>query len=149
MKIKKWLGKLRIFKRMRFLESKVRAYQEANHNLKGMLMNRRKTIKELKDNLLKTVNDLNLLEGKKKKGEIYIAELTKRRDEFLRRVQSPVGDANVDRLEDYKFFLSEPFIVDKFEKFVQDTEDIDGDSATKGLGIIFEKLDEKKEERLK
>ena len=149
-KIKKWLGKFRIFKKIRFLESKIKAYQEENYNLKGMLMMKRKTITELKDNLVKTVNDLNLLgekldtvEVKKKKAEILISQLVKRRDEFIKRIESKTY-IDINSMADYKFFLSEPFIKDHYDPYNPKIDDVDRPSIIKGLGKVLDEMELKK-----
>lgn len=151
MNIKKWFSKFRIFKRLKEANITIMDYaynidqfRAENNQLKDQLMNRRKRISELETTLLEAVNDLNLLGEKKKRGEILIAEIVKRRDEFINRV-SAIPDASITNFNDYKYWISEPFIVDSYKTYVVDKDAIDGMSAIKGFGKILKKIDEKKQ----
>lgn len=152
LKIKKWFGNLRVFKRIREAEETIKNYaynidqfRAENDQLKDQLMARRKTIKELKDNLIKTTNDLNLLGDKKKKAEIFISQLIKRRNEFLRRIESKTY-IDINSMADYKFFLSEPFIKDHYDSYNPNIDDVDRPSIIKGLGKVLDDMDLKKSE---
>jgi len=68
-------------------------------------------------------------------------ELIERRDEFLNRLNAGVPQAN--NFPDYKYWLSEPFIVEKYEIYKEEDKHVDGMSAIKGLGQIFKDLDDK------
>ena len=138
LKIKKWL-----FKKKYERERLLKAIREENFNLKGQLMKRRKIIKELNDNLVKTTNDLNLLGDKKKKAEIFISQLIKRRDEFLRRIESKTY-IDINSMADYKFFLSEPFIKEHYDSYNPNIDDVDRPSIIKGLGKVLDEMELKK-----
>lgn len=137
MNVKKLFSKVRIFKRLKNLADRLEASSQLNDRL-------RDDNNTLKDQLMARRKTINLLGEKKKKGELYIAQLTKRRDEFLNRL-SAIPDASITNFNDYKYWLSEPFIVDSYKKYVADKDAIDGMSAIKGFGEIIKKIDEKED----
>ena len=146
MKIKNFLNRFRFLRKIRLLRERIERLRGDNYTLKGQLMSRRKTINELKENLVKSVNDLNLVSEKKKRGEIFISQMKKRRDEFLKRIGVAVPDASISNFADYKYWLSEPFIVDHYGSYEADKDIIDGVSAIRGFGKVLKKIDEKEDE---
>lgn len=106
-----------------------------NNRLKDQLMTKRKDITDLKDKLVESVNETNLVNE-------ATAELKKRRDEFLKRVMKKIPDSTITNFPDYKYWLSEPFIVDNYGSYEADKSIIDGISAIKGLGKVLEKIEE-------
>ncbi len=112
--------------------------QEARQ-LKDQLYNRRHTIEELKNNLVESVNSINLINAELDIMCKSVDELKARRDEFIKRLQSPTPEAN--NFPDYKYWLSESFIVDNYTPYKFDDTHIDGVSAIKGLGNILKEMD--------
>ena len=129
------------------LEGNNAALRKDLYIIKGQMIEKRKTIKELNDNLIKTVNDLNLVAEKKKKGEILIGQLVKRRDELLHRIGSKHIEPSIATFADYKFWIAEPFIKEAFKHYEIDEKAIDAVSAIKGLGSVIKNIDEKSEEK--
>ena len=126
---------INIFTYIRDLKTKIGLFREENDRLKQQLINRRKIIKELKTNLLNSINDFNLQSEQAE-------QLIKRRDEFINRL-SATPDASINNWADYKFWISEPFIVESFEPYKHDKDAIDGVSAIRGFCNLLKKIDEK------
>lgn len=122
---KKLIKKLRVFKRIRELESKIVLFREENNLIKDILMKKRHIISDLSQNLTKTVNDLNLIAEKKERASKHIEKLVKsnkelerRRDEFIKRLKSKVPDEVIGgRFENYKYWLAESFIVEDYKSY--------------------------------
>ena len=124
-RIKNWLYKnRRLIKRLR----------EENIQLKDQMINKRKLIKSMSKNIVDTCNDFNLLgvkcdkvvEKKAKASKliatlkITMGETKRRREEFLRRLDSKIPDEVIGgRFENYKYWLAEPFIVDEYEQHLK------------------------------
>jgi len=153
MNIKKWIGKLRIFKRLR--EMKAERYMFINE-----LALRNRDIKILKEELITVAKELidNEAEFKKKivdytreleRQDNIIKELIERRDEFLIRIRAKVPDSVLtSRFENYKFYLAEPFIRSKYDKTELPKEKevfVDVPSAVEAIGKIVEDENEKKD----
>lgn len=93
--------------------------------IKDILMEKRRTITELKDSLMDVNSAYSELSEKKDRATKKIAELMvfkkeheKRRDEFLKRIDSKIPDEIIGgRFEVYKYWLAESFIVDKYNRF--------------------------------
>lgn len=128
---------LKKFKKFREKENKLKDYGELVIRLKAQMVAKRKIITELRDNLVNTVNELNLLGEKMSEKSKTVKELSRRRDEFLKRVSAVVIDTSIDNFPDYKYWISEPFIKDKYEPYSKDDDDIDEMSAIRGLGKLF------------
>jgi hypothetical protein len=149
-KIRKWISKINIFKRLKDAELLISGLKESNYILKGQLMTRRKTMISLVEDmktLKKEYDDLTLkletVEMKKRKASVVIAQLVNRRDEFLSRLAAPVPSVDIDNFADYKYWISEPFIVEKYDIFTSG-KDVDTKSVLKGLDTIFKNVDGKK-----
>lgn len=143
-KIKEYLRKKNVFKRLKDAEFLIKNLDKENYMIKGMLMKKDKKIDVLKNELVGAVNEYNnlgekvdKLEKKKASASKIICELVNRRDEFLKRVNAPVPDAEVSTFADYKYWLSESFIVDKYTHYDPKDESIDIDSTIKGLATVL------------
>jgi len=155
-KIKKYLMEHKnVFKRLKDAEILIKNLDDENYMIKGMLMEKDKKIDVLTKDLVETVNEYNILgeefeklKIKKDKASKIICELTKRRNEFLKRVNTPVPDAEITNFPDYKYWLAQSFIVDNFEPFNPKDDKIDMVSSIKGLATVLreaEKLNDLKE----
>jgi len=136
--------KKHIFKR-KYLIIRLR---EENNQLKDNLMNKRKLLKNISENLVKTINQFNIVSEKKARASKKIAELVgtskqliRRRDEFIKRLKSAIPDEVIGgRFENYKYWLAEPFIKDEYveHKEVNDnTTFIDSFSAYRGITKVL------------
>lgn len=155
MKIKNFIKKIRIFKRLR-------RYKDENNQLKDMLIKRRHTIEDLQNELKDTVKiiieneevykkleaEYKELEIKKKNGEKYISEFAKRRDEVIKRLQMPMTEIPdlvlSGNMADYKYWLAEPFIKDKYAGVTKQLSKevfVDIVSSLRGFGKFLEKDD--------
>lgn len=106
------VAKLRIFKRLREYKTKIAMLREENNMIKGFMIQKRKQIEELKAKIMLMNNDYSDL------NKIKI-ELERRRDEVIKRLKSEIPDGVIGgRFENYKYWIAEPFIVDKYENFV-------------------------------
>ena len=159
LKIKRWFNRniKVIFLRKADL---IERFRKENYELKGQLIKKRHIIVAWELKILELTNDLNLLgseldivKEKKKKAEKRIAEhvkiskeITARRDEFLSRVKAP-PDVSITSFNDYKYWISEPFIIADYKVYEPAKGDIDGMSAIRGLGKVFDNIDEKKDEK--
>lgn len=151
----KFLKKIRIFKRLREYKTKIILFREENYRLKGQLIGKRKSIEEIKTRLIDLNSKHSILTEKKEKASKHIAklvvanrELKRRRDESIKRLRSEVPDEVIGgRFENYKYWIAEPFIVEKFTSYngIQDRElFIDQFAAYRGLNKVL--TDEQKRE---
>jgi len=146
-RIKNWLYKnKRLIKRLK----------QENIQLKNQMINKRKLIKAMSKNIVDTCNDLNLLndkftklQEKKDKASKKIAEqvgirkqLEKRRDEVLRRLKGKIPDEVIGgRLENYKYWIAEPFIVSDYTQHLKvddKTTFVDSFAAYRGIAEVLE-----------
>ena len=100
------------------LENKLGRYKEENNNLKDGMMIKRKTITDLKNGVMDLNSRLDILIKTNN-------ELKTRRDEFLKRLKSQIPDNVIGgKFENYKYWLAESFIVDKYKHYhgVDDNE---------------------------
>ena len=120
-----FLKKIRIFKRIREYKTKIGMLRKDNHQLKGQLINRRKLIREVKERLMELNNEYSRVVEKKEKASRHIEKLVKanrelkrRRDESIKRLRSEIPDEVIGgRLENYKYWIAEPFIVENFQSY--------------------------------
>jgi len=140
LKIKKY-----IFKR-KYLIVRLR---EENNQLKDNLANKRKLLKTISENLVKTVAQFNIISEKKDRASKKIAELVnigkqydRRRNEVIKRLESKMPDDIISgRFEDYKYWIAEPFIVDQYDEHKKINDNItfiDSFSAYRGIAKVLE-----------
>lgn len=153
--IKEYLSRKNVFKRLKDAEILIKNLDDENYMIKGLLMEYQKKTDVLSKELIDAVNEYNILgeelekvKTKKESATKIIHELSKRRDEFLKRVYAQVPDAEISNFSDYKYWLAQSFIVDNFVPFNTKNENIDMVSSIKGLATVLreaEKLNDLKE----
>lgn len=152
MNIKKFIKKIRIFKRIKELTYKIEQYREENNLFKDMLIAKRKEITKLKECIMNQNNKYSKLAEKHKKASNHVAtainakkQLERRRDEFLKRLQSKIPDEVIGgRLENYKYWLAEPFIVEKYDehhKVDEKTTFVDHFAAYRGIDKVLREVE--------
>lgn len=112
-----------------------------NSKFKSLYDTQKQNIAELKEEILNTVNDLNLLGDKLTEKENTVKEMIRRRDEVIKRIQIKVPPTN--NFPAYKYWISEPFIKDSFEEYTESKDEIiDEISALKGLDNALKQFNE-------
>jgi len=138
--------------------------REDNVRLKDQMINKRKLMKAMSKNIVDICNDLNLLQDKivllrekKDRASKKVAEqvgirkqLEKRRDEVLRRLKGKIPDEVIGgRLENYKYWIAEPFIVDDYIQHLKvddKTTFVDSFAAYRGISKVIDDEQEGKSE---
>lgn len=131
-KIKRSLKKFRIFKRLR-------EYKTEINRLRDVLIVRNRDIIKIKKEFF--VNIKEVLKSRENFRQISI-----RRDEFLRRLQSKIPDDIMsESFENYKYWLSEPFIIEKYKSYIEPKDKdvyIDRLSAIRGIDKVLDKAED-------
>lgn len=145
-----------LFRKLFKNRSLIKRLREENNQLKDQMINRRKLIKSMSKNIVEICSDLNLLneklvkvEEKKARASKKIAELMnlhkqyeRRRNEVIKRLESKIPDEVIGgRLENYKYWIAEPFIVDEYVEHLkvdEKTTFVDSFAAYRGIAKVLE-----------
>lgn len=159
-KVKRYLSKLRIFKRLRAYKAGIQILLDHEKIYQGRIDRFEKKERQFqniisKNNafMLKQENEKKKLKEKHDKASKYYGELIKRRNETIHRLQSTAPDDILSgRFADYKLWVAEPLIKKNYKNYIIENDIgigkvfIDGESAIRGLDNIFKKEDEKEED---
>ena len=151
------LKKIRIFKRLREYKDREFNFRNNIQNLYIKIWDLKKELKDVSESFIKAIEEHKIemakIADKHEKASKHIAEfkkshteLVKRRDEFLKRLKSKIPDEVIGgKFENYKYWLSEPFIVVKYEPYISINDRdvfIDPFSATRGIINIIDNKEE-------
>ena len=155
-KVKRFLSKLRIFKRLREYKEREIVFRDNYQKLLVDISKKARQFQNIieKNNafMLKQEEKIENIKVRHDKASKHYGELINRRDEVINRLQLPAPDSIISgRFSDYKLWIAEPFIKEVYTKYRVESDlgmgnvFIDGSAAIRGLDKIFNIMDEEKD----
>lgn len=151
-KVKQFLQKIRIFKRLRAYRAGIQILLDYEKIYQGRIDGFKKEIKGWVETFNRLTELYEDVKERHDKATKHYGELIKRRNETIHRLQSTAPDDILSgRFADYKLWIAEPLIKKDYKNYIVENDIgigrvfIDGESAIRGLDKIFKGDIEKKE----